>query len=556
MMAAGSLAARDEEARATHCFRSVGSTVGMVCGNRMLRHVNPPDVPLQASAPGSRAHKDANMFGRRLGAALAITAAIMLDWVGARPASAQADSVELQQVEAGIGTELDTLIGKLPPICRGWINTYAPFRDRPLVALAGAYRRQPNVGGEHLRLVLGAINARLPKLQLEHFAAPDFTKELSPQETGDDVVAQHWGTLQSQNYQPQFLLFVDLIGRSASGGFRLDLVAKCRAWDSKESIKDLKLPEQPARSGDQGQRESKPLEGKEISAISAALKLPGSAASAPFKECEFCPVMRIIPGGAFEMGSPHDDDQNPSERGPDGNPLHVTIEKPFGIGVYEVTLGQFKALKPADYAVQGNCEVLTETSWKRTPDATFLRPGFVQRDNEPVVCVNWHDAVEFVKWINEKVPGKPYRLLSEAEWEYAARGGLAATQAFWWGDNPDGRKTNNKSAPWHRTVPVDDPDFDLNPFGLAHMNGNVWEWVEDCWNPNHIDNRADGTARDVEAKCYDGAANGQQMRVIRGGGWNSPMNKLRSAQRSPESQVNRYDYLGFRIGRTFSPIAK
>jgi len=230
----------------------------------------------------------------------------------------------------------------------------------------------------------------------------------------------------------------------------------------------------------------------------------------------------------------------------------VTV-KGFAAGRYAVTRGEFGAfVRAKDYKTEaelgGGCFVYTD-KWEQQADKNWRNAGFSQGDDHPVVCVSWNDAKAYVQWLSEK-SGKAYRLLTEAEREYAARGGTST--AFWWGDsisvgqaNYDGNNTYNGSArgEWRRaTVAVN--TFMANPFRLYNMHGNVWEWVEDCWHANYSGAPDDGNA--WTTNCGDTV-----RRVLRGGAWASDPVFLRSAYRNLNTPDFRGSFNGFRIARTF-----
>jgi formylglycine-generating enzyme required for sulfatase activity len=159
-----------------------------------------------------------------------------------------------------------------------------------------------------------------------------------------------------------------------------------------------------------------------------------------------------------------------------------------------------------------------------------------------VINVNWDDAQHFVAWL-WRITGKPYRLLSEAEWEYAARAG--STTAYYWGD-AIGKGNANCIACGSRwdnrqTAPVG--SFTANPFGLHEMHGNVWEWVEDCWHDGYTGAPSDGSAW---------ISGDSEYRVLRGGSWFNIPQGLRSAYRYKYSSANRFHLIGLRVGRTLS----
>ena len=236
-----------------------------------------------------------------------------------------------------------------------------------------------------------------------------------------------------------------------------------------------------------------------------------------------CPDMVVIPAGEFTMGSPK------SEEGrSDDERLHkVTIAKPIAVSKFAVTFDQWDAC-----VAGGGCDAYRPSGndWGR--------------GTRPVINVNWTDAQQYVDWLNRITGTKRYRLLSEAEWEYAARAGT--TTAYPWGDEI-GKGNANCSAcgsQWDgkQTAPVG--SFAPNKFGLHDMHGNVWQWVQDCY--NDIDENApkEGAAAPEQASC---------RRVVRGGSWNSYPQILRSAYRNGNTTVIRKYNLGFRVGRTLSP---
>ncbi|MFM0300666.1 SUMF1/EgtB/PvdO family nonheme iron enzyme [Paraburkholderia sediminicola] len=229
------------------------------------------------------------------------------------------------------------------------------------------------------------------------------------------------------------------------------------------------------------------------------------------RDCATCPIMIALPAGAFSMGSSTDD---PSEK-----PVHhVTIGAPFAIGKYEVTVEQWNACAAANA-----CQKLTPEN--NTNKAT------------PARDLSWDDAQQYVKWLS-KTTGKPYRLPTEAEWEYADRGGT--TTAYWWGDQMRKGNANCKDCgdPWHKEGPEAAGSFAPNPVGLYDMNGNVWEWVADCWHNSYQGAPTDGHAWDSPS-C--------DMRVIRGGSWREGGSYMLSATRFKYSASVRQSQDGFRV---------
>lgn len=236
-------------------------------------------------------------------------------------------------------------------------------------------------------------------------------------------------------------------------------------------------------------------------------------ASGEIRDCPQCPVLVPVKSGAFTMGSASDD---PSER----PPHRVAINEPFAIGKYEITVEQWDACAQA-----GACpRISADASRSRT---------------SPVRDVSWDDAQLFVQWLS-KTSGKNYRLPTEAEWEYAMRGGTSSR--YWWGDQMQTGKANCKECgePWQRDAPVSVGSFAPNPYGLHDMNGSVWEWVSDCWHNSYKGAPADARSWD-ESNC--------RVRVIRGGSWREGASYMPSSTRFKYDASVRHSQNGFRVVR-------
>jgi formylglycine-generating enzyme required for sulfatase activity len=247
-----------------------------------------------------------------------------------------------------------------------------------------------------------------------------------------------------------------------------------------------------------------------------------------FRECsaervkDYCPQMVALPAGSFVMGSPATEPgHQPSEQ-----PQHpVTIARRFAVSEFELTFDEWDAC--VDY---GDCpRGITDSGWGR--------------GRQPVINVTWDDAMRYAAWLS-KITGKPYRLLTEAEYEYATRAG--STTAYPWGDEIGEDNANCKEcgSRWDnkQTAPVG--SFAANSFGLFDMVGNVWEWVEDCLSENYQDAPADGSAAIAGRDCKN--------RIVRGGSWQNTPDHLRSAARLAPSLGFRDNLLGFRIARTLN----
>jgi formylglycine-generating enzyme required for sulfatase activity len=240
-----------------------------------------------------------------------------------------------------------------------------------------------------------------------------------------------------------------------------------------------------------------------------------------FSECQDCPEMIVVPPGEFMMGSPAAE----KDRDPHEDPYHhVKIANAFAVSKYEITFAQWET-----------CVALAGCTYEPM-DLNF------GRGSHPVINIGWDDARQYTNWLAKRT-GRPYRLLSEAEWEYAARAG--SQTSYPWGDAIETGRANcggcgtsfdNKS-----TAPVG--SFAPNAFGLYDMIGNVWEWVEDCWHDGYEGAPVDGSAWITD--CSDDA-----LRVLRGGSWDDKAADVRSAARFGPGVSARTRVNGIRIGRS------
>jgi formylglycine-generating enzyme required for sulfatase activity len=243
-----------------------------------------------------------------------------------------------------------------------------------------------------------------------------------------------------------------------------------------------------------------------------------------FKECaenDDCPEMIVVPAGTYMRGSP---DSEPGRYESEESPRReVMIARPFAVSKYDVTFADWDVC-----ASIGGCPSLGDMG--------------MERDRKPVINVSWTDAQRYATWLS-RMTGRPYRLLTEAEWEYAARAGAAT--AYPWGDKIGEEKANCNAcgSKWDgaQTSPVG--SFEPNAFGLYDMVGNVWQWVQDCYQSGYKGAPDDGSAR-IDGNC--------NLRAVRGGSWISDARVLRSANRFWYSLDNRNNILGFRVARTLS----
>ncbi len=266
-----------------------------------------------------------------------------------------------------------------------------------------------------------------------------------------------------------------------------------------------------------------------------------------FKDCEVCPEMVVIPPGTFIMGSP----ETEKSREDDEGQHKVTIAYSFAVSKAPITWDQWEACA-RDAVCDGQAveKALRELNQGKPETEKYMDYG---RGNRPVIGVSWWDAQVFVGWLNKKTGKDKYRLLSESEYEYAARAGTET--AYWWGKDPSheyanyGREADEGIGGameghdlWgDETSPV--CSFPVNGFGLCDMAGNVYQWVEDCYEADGIKLPADGSA------VKNGNCN---VRGFRGNSFISDPKSLRSANRafvySPDSRGR--SYLGIRVAKT------
>lgn len=268
-----------------------------------------------------------------------------------------------------------------------------------------------------------------------------------------------------------------------------------------------------------------------------------------FRDCEDCPEMVVLPKGGFDIGSA-------STANPDESPVrHVEIP-PFAAARYEVTWKEFErfALATNRQPVE-TCRAWNEgnTKWEAWTGVDWAQPGYLQSPTHPVVCVGWEDAKAYAAWLSGKT-GKHYRLFSESEWEYAARG--ASSDATPWGrDGQQACKHSNLADSttkgdyaWPVKMPCADGSwgvsrvgvYQANAYGLHDMVGNVWEWVEDC------------ATRDYKQLATDGRPYtcGQcRSRIIRGASWASRPDAARFGKRGRALVDRRSVTIGFRVAR-------
>lgn len=266
-----------------------------------------------------------------------------------------------------------------------------------------------------------------------------------------------------------------------------------------------------------------------------------------FQDCLDCPKLIVVPPGRFDMGSPDSETGRDSDEGP----VHqVTIGYRLAVGVYEVTRAEFGRFVSATNRVMGSsCSTWWSGRWWKKSGNSWQNPGFLQAEDHPVVCVSWNDANAYARWLSQET-GERYRLLSESEWEYVARAGTRAARFWDESDSDQCDYANGADAStdlrWRagcndgfaETSPVG--SYESNVFGLHDVLGNVWEWVEDCWNETY--SGAPSTGRAWQRGDCD-------LRVVRGGSWDYRPQGLRFANRYGDAAGLRGNIYGFRVVR-------
>ena len=304
-----------------------------------------------------------------------------------------------------------------------------------------------------------------------------------------------------------------------------------------------------------------------LAALAAVISAAADAQPREFRDCANCPAMIAIPPGGFLMGSPLSEvvaEGVPTQYHGEGLPqTRINFAQGFALGKFPVTRTEYWAfLSATNHPRAGPCWGLTIQSngggkFEERSDLNWQSPGFDQTANDPSVCVSWDDAQAYVAWLSQRT-GKRYRLPSEAEWEYTARGGTPGPR--WW---PGGRESacgyanvrdysfvgayNFKrdenvfpcSDGYAHTSPVD--AFPANPFGLYDALGNVAVWTQDCWNPDLKTIPRNGAAR-TTGDCT--------LRVARGASWFIIPWDARAGRRSWVTTGLRSTTLGFRVART------
>jgi formylglycine-generating enzyme required for sulfatase activity len=251
--------------------------------------------------------------------------------------------------------------------------------------------------------------------------------------------------------------------------------------------------------------------------IQANSRLDGLLTGDLFRDCLGCPEMIVLPAGEFQMGSRNGDiDELPLRR--------IRIERPIAVSRFEVTFSEWDLC-----ALSGDCA-------RDVYDSTF------GRGQQPVINVSWEDAQDYINWISGE-SGIRYRLLTEAEWEYASRGG--ANTDFWWGNSliADKAVCIGCVSNWSNESPAQVGQYGANGYGLYDMAGNVAEWLQDC---KHMDYKG----APVSGLSWMAESGGDcSQAVIRGGSWLSHPNEMRSADRAFARRNYSDHSIGFRVAR-------
>jgi len=273
------------------------------------------------------------------------------------------------------------------------------------------------------------------------------------------------------------------------------------------------------------------------------------------------PMMAVIPSGSFMMGSPEEEDGRVDNEGPR---FRVTFERGFALSRTEVTVGQFRRFVEAtgyvtDAERSGRSRIYLAGSGRITErqrvtwEENYM--GEPADESMPVIHVSWNDAAAYAEWLAEQTD-RPYRLPTEAEFEYALRAG--SQTPYWWGEGSPEQAVENVTGDGDEFIdqrtwtnafrrytddywgPAPAGSLVANPFGLFDMGGNVMEWVQDCWHDGYVRAPDDGSAW-VNPGC--------ERRVIRGASWSSTPAMSRSAFRISSRDTATDARVGFRVAR-------
>ncbi|NML32485.1 SUMF1/EgtB/PvdO family nonheme iron enzyme [Paraburkholderia antibiotica] len=397
--------------------------------------------------------------------------------------------------------------------------------------------QQPWLATAHPNVVLASAIESQPPLTTVSHAITLHSRGILPKDSNDQYEITFWESIKDSNYPADYEAYLKAYpnGRFAPlAHARIDRLRAAAASNAPATAApaapnnhatQAAPPAPVARPAAQASTATNPPPAPAPKpappqpAVAAAAPLTQKAVAHPpggageIRDCAACPIMIAVPAGSFAMGSNTDD---PSEK-----PVHhVSIGAPFAIGKYPVTVEQW------------NVCVAANACQKLTPESNTNKAA-------PARDLSWDDAQQYIKWL-VKTTGKPYRLPTESEWEYADRGGT--TTAYWWGEQMRKGAANCKDCgdPWHKEGPESVGTFGANPLGLYDMNGGVWEWTADCWHNSYQGAPVDGHAWDNP---------GCEVRVIRGGSWREGGDYMLSATRFKYSASVRQSQDGFRVAK-------
>ncbi len=349
------------------------------------------------------------------------------------------------------------------------------------------------------------------------------SRGILPKDSAEQYELAFWESIKDSSHASDYEAYLQAYPNGRFAILAQSRIERLRAAAPKAETGQGKPPSPPAAKTPPPERApaapaAKAQEERVQRPASAAESERRKSAAAPpaageLKDCPACPALVVLPEGSFVMGNNASD---PSEK-----PAHqVSIKQRFAIGKYEVSVEQWNACADA-----GACpRVATHANAPKTAPARDL---------------SWKDALLYVQWLS-KISGKSYRLPSEAEWEYAARGGTSTR--YWWGEQMRTGNANCKECgePWRQDVPANIGSFAANPYGLHDMNGSLWEWVGDCWHGSYKGAPTDGQAWE-EQNC--------RARVIRGGSWREGADYMLSSTRFKYDAEVRVSQNGFRVAR-------
>jgi formylglycine-generating enzyme required for sulfatase activity len=467
-----------------------------------------------------------------------------IDATPARPATLLTRAIELGQVlEASAPSEgggastilLDTCldnpfgapVGSLPAAPAGASIAHAARPGGVAVEHAGhgawthALLQAMAEGGDgDLAAMLDDAAARIaPRLPM--MASAEHRRGVLPKDSAEQVELTFWDSVKDSSHASDYEAYLQAYPNGRFAALARARIERLKTPAPKTEAPKTEAPKAAPAPAAVPDKPRPPVAKRPADAPPAAPAEPARAAGGPsllqkagsdVRDCPACPVLSVIAPGAFTMGSNSSD---PSEK----PPHRVTVDAPFAIGRTEVTVEQWNACVDA-----GACP--------RTSDAA-------RAPNTPARDVSWDDAQLYVKWLT-KVSGKPYRLPTEAEWEFAARGGTSSR--YWWGDDMRRGSANCKDCgePWQADGPAPVASFAANAYGLHDMNGSVWEWVEDCWHSSYKNAPADARAW-TESFC--------PVHVIRGGSWRDGASYMPATTRFKYDGGVRHSQNGFRVAR-------